>query len=146
EWVLEQSTHYLGGDGERRPWSSAAREELQAQLRQAASQAMRTLAFGYALLPAHQADDEDSLHASRDQLEKELVFAGFVAIRDPLRDDVQEAIEGCRDAGIGVKMVTGDNLETARAIGAEIGLLDDANAVVLTSQEFNSLSDEQLKE
>ena len=53
-----------------------------------------------------------------------LVYTGFVAIRDPLRDDVKEAVAECRQAGIEVKMVTGDNVETARAIGYEIGLVD----------------------
>src|SRR5262249_56104018 len=52
---------------------------------------------------------------------------------------------GCRQAGIEVKMMSGDNMETARAIGAEIGLLDSPAAIALTSDEFNKMSDEELK-
>ncbi len=92
------------------------------------------------------------LHALRDSLEKDLIYVGFVAIRDPLRDDVKDAIAECRHAGIEVKMITGDAVETARAIGFEVGLIaradepiDTPGAAVLTSQRLGQLSDEELK-
>jgi Ca2+-transporting ATPase len=146
EWVLQQSTHYQAADGTVRVWTAAAREAVQALLRDTAAQAMRTLAFGYARLPEDTPADEDGLHARRETIESGLVFAGFVAIRDPLRDDVKDAVRQCRGAGIEVKMITGDNVETARAIGAEIGLLDGPDALMLTSPEFNALSDDAVKE
>ena len=62
----------------------------------------------------------------------DLVFVGFVAIRDPLRDDVKDAVAECRRAGIEVKMITGDNVETARAIGYDIGLIDRRDAPIDT--------------
>jgi P-type Ca2+ transporter type 2C len=152
EWVLEQSTHYQAADGSVRDWTPEARRAVEAQLRDAAASAMRTLAFGYARLPHETPEEEDALHALRDALEAGLVFTGFVAIRDPLRDDVKHAVDRCRRAGIQVKMITGDNVETARAIGYDIGLVDrrDApidtpDAVVLTSAKFNELTDEELK-
>jgi Ca2+-transporting ATPase len=85
-------------------------------------------------------------------LETELTFVGLVAIRDPLRPDVKEAIERCRSAGIEVKMITGDNVETARAVAYDVGLIDRRDApidseaaVVLTSATFNAMH-ERLKE
>ena len=82
----------------------------------------------------------------REQFESNLVFTGFVAIRDPLREDVKGAIEECVRAGIEVKMITGDNVETARAIAYDIGLVDrrdapiDAEgAVILTHDRFEEL-------
>ncbi|HWG43337.1 MAG TPA: cation-translocating P-type ATPase, partial [Gemmataceae bacterium] len=152
EWLLERSTHYQAADGSAREWTNETRAAVQAALKDAASQAMRTLAFGYVVLPPDMPADEDGLHERRDALENGLVFAGFVAIRDPLRDDVKAAVEECRRAGIEVKMITGDNVETARAIAYDIGLVDgrDAaidtpDAVVLTSPKFNELH-AQLKE
>jgi Ca2+-transporting ATPase len=146
EWVLGQSTHYQGADGAAHPWTTEARAAVQSALKDAAGQAMRTLAFGFAVQPPHVPADEEGLHTHRDALENNLVFAGFVAIRDPLRPDVKDAVEQCRRAGIEVKMITGDNVETARAIGCDIGLVDrhDApidtdDAVVLTSPRFNEL-------
>jgi Ca2+-transporting ATPase len=146
ESVAAQSTHHLNNDGSVALWTPQAREQLQQALAAAAGQAMRTLGFAFAVLPPETLLQHEVLHANRDQLEQDLVFAGFVAIRDPLREDVQNAVHQCREAGIEVKMITGDNPNTARAIAAEIGLLDIADPLVLTSQEFNALSDDRLKE
>jgi Ca2+-transporting ATPase len=181
ELLLEHCGHYQASDGTVAPMTDATRTQIIGLLRDAAGQAMRTLAFAYAYLPKDQAADEDSLHAARDTIEKDLIYVGFAAIRDPLRDDVKQAIAECRDAGIAIKMITGDNIETARAIGAEIGLLaplspareaaplspalqdqritsgvtgggeglgvrGPRDAIVMTSDEFNRLTDDELKE
>ena len=144
EVLMELCTHYLTEDGETKPWSPEANAAVQAGITAAAGQAMRTLGFAFAMLPV--GTSVDDLHTRKDELEKDLVFAGFVAIRDPLRPDVKEAVARCRNAGIEVKMITGDNVETARAIAVEIGLLDTPDAVVLTHDEFEALTDDQLTE
>jgi Ca2+-transporting ATPase len=152
EWVLQSSTQYQTADGSTRPLTDEQRKVVLDQLRDSASQAMRTLGFGYAVLPDGTPDSEESLHKIREALEANLVFVGFVAIRDPLRDDVKDAVARCRSAGIGVKMITGDNVETARAIAYDIGLvaardaaINTPNSVILTSDEFNRLDDDELK-
>jgi Ca2+-transporting ATPase len=146
EWLLEQSTHYLTGEGTVREWTPDTRAVVERQLQDTARQAMRTLSFGYARLPADTPGHADHLHARRESLEQGLVYAGFVAIRDPLREDVKDAVAQCRRAGIEVKMITGDNEHTARAIGAEIGLLDRPDAVVASSAAFGTWGDDTLKE
>jgi Ca2+-transporting ATPase len=145
ERLLEQSTHYQAEDGRAIPWTAEARRRVQEHLADAAARAMRTLAFGHAVRGPETATERDGLHNQREDLEAGLVFDGFVAIRDPLRDDVKEAMAECRRAGIAVKMITGDNIETARAIGSEIGLLEGGDGLVLTSAEFNALEDGELK-
>ena len=146
EIVLEHCTSYLTADGQTRDLDPATREKIQAALKDASALAMRTLAFASRKLPTEMPRDEDGLHERREEIEKSLVFSGFVAIRDPLRPDVKEAVQQCRDAGIEVMMITGDNLETARAIGREIGLLDAADSLALTSAEFNAMNDDEVKE
>src|SRR5262249_53658932 len=149
EWVLEASTHYLAADGTPVPSTPEAREAVERWLRDSASEAMRTLAFGYAVLPADTPAHAEGLHLLKEALEQNLVFVGFVAIRDPLREDVKEAVEECRRAGIEVKMITGDNVQTARAIACDIGLvagrdapIDTDDAAILTSPKFNELYEE----
>jgi Ca2+-transporting ATPase len=152
EWLLEQAGQYLAEDGSVRPMTAEYRQVVEEALRDSASKAMRTLGFGYSLLPPETPESEENLHALRDALEAGMVFAGFVAIRDPLRHDVAQAVEQCRSAGIKVKMVTGDNVETARAIAYDIGLvdrpdaaIDSPDAAILTSAKFNQLGDGELK-
>jgi Ca2+-transporting ATPase len=151
EWVLEHSTHYQAADGSVRPWTPEAREAALAVLRHSSAQAMRTLAFAFAELPPDTPDDEDALHARQDTLESGLVFVGVAAIRDPLREDVKAAVEECRQAGIEVKMITGDNVETARAIAWEVGLIaadtaiDGPEARVISSAALEALGDDELK-
>jgi P-type Ca2+ transporter type 2C len=154
EWVLEHcSLWHAPLEGRQEAFTPEARQRVRQHIDSAARQAMRTLAFAYAELPPDHPSDEASLQALCDSLESHLIYIGFVAIRDALRGDVKDAIAQCHRAGIAVKMVTGDNVETARAIGYEIGLVDSPNAAidtlgaaVLTSPHFNELTDDELKQ
>ena len=146
EIVLSHCTHRLDEAGRVVELTASARETVATQLKAASGLAMRTLAFAHKELPAGSSTDEDTLHADRDNLEQGLTFAGFVAIRDPLRPEVKAALDECRQAGIEVKMITGDNIETATAIGREVGLMADPGALAMTSAEINQLTDEQFKE
>src|SRR5262249_14255257 len=101
EWLLKQNVAYHSGDG-MAPLTQEFLAAVQQQLADAAGRAMRTLAFGYALLPEETPADEAKLHQRREELEQGLVYVGFVAIRDPLRDDVKDALADCRRAGIDV--------------------------------------------
>ena len=82
--------------------------------------AMRTLAFAYALVPT----DLKCIANGRLTEYVDLSFIGFVAISDPVRPDVPQAVSECLSAGINVKIVTGDTLSTAKEIGRQIGLVD----------------------
>jgi Ca2+-transporting ATPase len=146
EIVLDHCTARLDAAGRTVPLTEADRTEVADRLRDAAGRAMRMLAFAHRELPPDTTRDADALHARRRELEQDLVFAGFAALRDPIRAEVPAALAECRQAGIEVKMITGDNIETARAIGSEIGLLDQPDAIALTSDEFNKLSDPEVSD
>ena len=135
EVVLARCARIAEADGTDRAMADADRSRIEAELARAAGDAMRTLALADKVNPVGGALDT----------EDDLVFQGFVAIRDPLRADAHDAVDRCRAAGIEVKMITGDNPETARAIAREVGLLDSPGAQLLTSAEFNALSDDELK-
>lgn len=78
---------------------------------------MRTLGFAYQII-----DDNDSHFHEGRLYHTELTFLGIVAISDPIRKEVPEAVKRCSEAGIKVKMVTGDTPGTAKEIGSQIGL------------------------
>jgi len=73
-------------------------------------------------------------------------YDGFAAITDPLRSDVLEAVKNCRSAGISLKILTGDNIITATAIGNELGILEDENSLAVEAHELENLSDTELTE
>ncbi|MBI2146399.1 cation-transporting P-type ATPase [Candidatus Woesearchaeota archaeon] len=91
---------------------------------------LRTIAFAY-----------KKIHTfAKNHVEDDLVFLGFAGMEDPAREEVPEAISQCRSAGIKVKMITGDNKETALAIAKEIGL----PGKVMEGSELDHLTDDEL--
>ena len=74
-----------------------------------------------------------------------MIFDGFVVISDPLRADVFAAVERCRHAGIDIKMLTGDNIITAKAIATQLGILDDEH-IAVEAKDVEDLSDEEFSE
>lgn len=104
-------------------------------------QAMRTLGFAYQILE----DGENAINDGK-VIADNLTFQGVVAIADPVREDVPAAVKECLDAGIKVKIVTGDTPGTAKEIGKQIGLWTetDNDKNIITGTEFAALTDEQL--
>lgn len=76
---------------------------------------------------------------------RDLTFVGIVFIKDEVRKDAIEGISMVKRAHIKTVMITGDNKDTATAIGKEVGLIDQKDDVVLTSAELNQMSDEEVK-
>lgn len=104
-------------------------------LREAQSRGMRTLGFAYLQDPNFPEGAEIG------ELAQCLIWQGFMAIADPLRPEVPDAIKACRDAGVRVKIITGDNSETAMEIARQIGLIEsgDPSPVHMTGPEFQAL-------
>ena len=104
------------------------------------NQAMRTLGFAYRVV-----EDEGSHFADGRLTDKDFTFLGITAISDPIREEVPAAMQECFDAGISVKMVTGDTPGTAREIGRQIGLWKegDTERNLITGTEFAALPDKE---
>lgn len=116
-----------------------SKDAVESQLKDYQNHAMRTLAF--AMVPG-KVEFEDGKLASAN-----LELMGVVAISDPVRDDVPAAVRECLDAGIAVKVVTGDTPNTAREIARQIGLWHegDGDGCITTGAEIASMSDEELR-
>ena len=106
--------------------------ELEKQLDEMTALAMRPLALAYKNMEPDDCDPEE-----------DLTLLAIVGISDPVRPDVPAAVETCRQAGIEVKMVTGDHRKTAEVIARKIGLLDD-DSLVMTGDEFKARDDEEI--
>jgi len=120
------------------------REEIEGVLRSYQNQAMRTLAFAY-----QEVSEGEEMIVDNQVVAPELVFIGIVAISDPVRHDVPAAVDEVLRAGIKVKIVTGDTTATAREIGRQIGLWDDAkdsDKNIITGTEFAEIPDAELPE
>ena len=112
-----------------------------------ASSSYRVLGVAYKKI----CNDEYHDYLKNDELiENDLIFLGLVGMTDPPREGVKEAIETCKKAGIKVIMITGDNEETAKAIGKKIGLLEDNNdnktvKRVMTGNELEILDEKEFE-
>lgn len=117
------------------------RRSLEESLKDFQARGMRTLAFAY-----HEGL-KDPAAENIENLASGLTWLGFVAIADPVRAEVPDAIKACRKAGVMVKIVTGDNQQTAQEIARQIGLWENGatNGWHLGGREFAELSDEQAK-
>lgn len=103
-------------------------------------EALKVLAFAYKEIKEKHTKEEDYFKEEND-----LILVGLVGLKDPARKNVKEAIKTCREAGIRPIMLTGDNLETALAIGKEVGIIssDDEgiNATVLKYMKKSELAE-----
>ena len=124
--------------------AGVTKAEIDARLLEYQNQAMRTLGFAYQIVePGDKTIADGKVVASR------LTFLGIAAISDPVRADVPEAVRVVTDAGIKVKIVTGDTPGTAKEIGRQIGLWNDAvdgDRNIITGVEFAALGDGELRQ
>ena len=102
-----------------------------------AKEALRVLAFAYKELD-HEPTDEEMKN-----IEENLTFVGMVGMIDPPREEVKQAVEKCKTAGIKTVMITGDHKITAVAIAKSLGILENENEAI-TGQELEEMSDEDL--
>ncbi|WDC85668.1 HAD-IC family P-type ATPase [Caloramator sp. mosi_1] len=117
--------------GIERLFTSSDKEKIQEICDKFASDAMRVLAFGYKHLDKNSKD-----------IENNFVFLGLVAMEDPPREGVIEAIQKCHSMGIKIIMITGDNKQTATAIGKHLGIL--TNGIVISGIDLDLMTDEEL--
>lgn len=139
EIVLNLCTKYLGD--EKVEDFTNQKDGILSELREYQNRAMRTLAF--AILEDYEYSDGIEL----EKLASNMTWLGFIAINDPVREEVPDAVKACLDAGINLKIVTGDTPGTAKEIARKIGLwdnnVDTDEKNLMLGPDFGNLSDEE---
>ncbi|MBN1896545.1 MAG: calcium-translocating P-type ATPase, PMCA-type [Candidatus Aenigmarchaeota archaeon] len=132
EVVLNHCTRMLFG-GKIVKLDRKRKEKILKQNTQFASHALRVLAFSY---------KKASGSISEEEMESDMIFIGLEGMLDPPRDEVKDALADCATAGIRVVMITGDNIETAKAIANEIGL---SSTSAISGDDIGKMSDADLR-
>jgi Ca2+-transporting ATPase len=135
--LLQHCTAYLSGDGHSEPLTEEARSTILEAHADFARQALRVLGVAQRRVTGLAGGWQP------DEVERELVFLGLVAMKDPLRPEAKAAVHLCREAGIRTVMITGDHKDTAVAIAGELGLIA-SDQQALAGIELDRLSDEEL--
>jgi magnesium-transporting ATPase (P-type) len=136
--VLQLCT-YIRMHGEVIPLDNTWRNHILSANDDYARNALRVLALAYQELPPRVGS------YSVERVETNLVFLGLMAMMDPPRPEVTEAVNTCRKAGVRMVMITGDYGLTAESLARRIGLLTTANPLILTGAEFEQLNDIEIQ-
>ncbi|KAM4662316.1 plasma membrane calcium-transporting ATPase 3 isoform 1-T1 [Discoglossus pictus] len=135
EIVLKKCSNMLNIDGDLRAFRPRDRDEMVKKIIEPmACDGLRTICISYRDLPGVPEPDWDN----ENEIVGDLTCIAVVGIEDPVRPEVPEAIRKCQRAGITVRMVTGDNINTARAIAAKCGIIQPGeDFICLEGKEFN---------
>jgi len=133
--IFERCKHVEVGGGQIESMENH-RGRLDQEIEEMTNLAMRPLALAY----------KSSNDSHSKDYENDLTLLALVGISDPARPDVPEAVRVCKEAGIEVKVVTGDNEKTAAVISRQIGILDGGDDIVITGGKFDEMSDAEILE
>ena len=135
--LLERCTYYYE-NGEKQPLTDNKKREILRENMSMAKDALRVLAICYK-------DSETYVDINSTNIEKNLIFLGMVGMIDPPREETYDAVIKCKKAGIKPVMITGDHIETAKAIGKKIGILRK-DGLAITGAELDNISEKELCE
>ena len=135
--ILRKCTHVLI-DGKITEITAEIREKINAENTRMGNNALRVFAVAY-----KEYADEPVEYTS-EKLERDMIFIGLTGMIDPVRPEVKAAIEECREAGITPIMITGDHINTAKAIARELGILSD-DSQAMFGADIDNYSDEEFK-
>ncbi|CAH1432570.1 unnamed protein product [Lactuca virosa] len=147
EIVLAACTRYMDIDGQLVPLNEEKVEYFKKAIEDMASGSLRCVAIAYRPCEAETVPTGEDELAQWELPEGDLVLLAIVGLKDPCRKGVREAVELCVKAGVKVRMVTGDNLQTARAIALECGILasnaDAEEPNLIEGKSFRAMSEDQ---
>ncbi|XP_011030702.1 PREDICTED: putative calcium-transporting ATPase 13, plasma membrane-type, partial [Populus euphratica] len=147
EMILAMCSSYYDASGLMKDMNVGERNTFKQIIQVMAANSLRCIAFAHKQLSEEQY--EDGKEEKRLQ-EDSFTLLGLVGIKDPIRPGVKKAVDDCQHAGVNIKMITGDNVFTARAMAIECGILkygaENINGAVVEGEEFRNYTLEQRME
>lgn len=123
EMVLGMCSNYYQATGKVNPIDEEGRKQFEKIIQGMAASSLRCIAFAHKQVTEQEQYIEDGKQTQQTLQEDGLTLLGIVGLKDPCRPGAKKAIEICRSAGVDIKMITGDNVFTAKAIATECGIL-----------------------
>ncbi|KAH0634165.1 hypothetical protein KY284_036951 [Solanum tuberosum] len=148
EMISRMCSHYYDLEGNVKPLEESDKEECDRIIEGMAASSLRCIAFAHKQVPKAEQEDHEHMHGNVP--DNSIILLGFLGLKDPCRPGMKKAVEDCQNAGVKIKMITGDNVFTAKAIATECGILHPNQEVdegeVIEGEEFRSLTDEERME
>ncbi|KAE8694827.1 putative calcium-transporting ATPase 4, plasma membrane-type [Hibiscus syriacus] len=139
EIILESCSKVINVDGKAEPLSKEQHKSITDVINGFASEALRTLCLAFK-------DVKDTSNVDSNSIPQDnYTLIAVIGIKDPVRPGVRQAVETCLAAGITVRVVTGDNINTAKAIARECGILTD-DGLAIEGPDFRDMSPRQMEE
>ncbi|KAJ3676208.1 hypothetical protein LUZ60_003620 [Juncus effusus] len=145
EIILQMCDKIVDKEGNAVELSENERKNISDVINGYACDALRTLCLAYKDIGGNSNNDNNINGEEIEMPNEGYIFIAVFGIKDPVRPGVKEAVKTCRDAGITVRMVTGDNINTAKAIARECGILTE-DGLAIEGPEFRSKSPEEMKD
>jgi len=139
EVILDRCTKMMNENGDEEDMPEDKKKEFADLIEQWAKDGLRTLSLSYKDV------SEGSLPDNKEGPDDDLTLLGIVGIEDPLRPEVAESVKNCQKAGITVRMLTGDNILTAKKIASRCGIFTEGG-VAIEGPKFRNLSETELAE
>jgi len=145
ERILEKSSKYYHLGAKNNKLTQAGKNRIIKNYEDLTSKGLRVIALATREIKMHGGEKIESGKVDWSELDTDLTFLGFIAIRDHLRPEAKDTIIACRQAGIRPILITGDHQLTAKAIAEEVGLKKDGLINIKTGKELEQVSDEDLR-
>lgn len=140
EMILEICSTYYDCSGILKELGDHEKTKFEQIIQGMAASSLRCIAFAHKQV---QVEEKENIKLT----EEKLTLLGLLGLKDPCRPEVRKAVEDCQNAGVNVKMVTGDNIFTAKAIATECGILkldqDTSNGAVIEGSEFRNYTSKE---
>ncbi len=140
--VLERCAYYLNENSQIEHMDEELKNHLLSVLENFSNDALRTIAIAYRDFEPSSFLENERRGSSENDLETNLTFIGLLGLEDPLRPEVRNAVATCQQAGITVRMVTGDYDNTAKSIAKQCGILTK-DGIVMSGKIFRTQSQQE---